>query len=132
MLTKAQLQGLLAEEIRVIRHLASRVPPGGLDYRPSPGQRSTIELLRYLSTAGTDLLRAMLSGVWDVTQVTGKAPHDLPASRFDAAMAAQEAEIERVFAGLTERDLVERKATLPTGETTNLGAAIVAVVLRVL
>lgn len=132
MLTKDQLLDAIALELRVCRHLAARVPPGTLDWRQSPAQRSTIELLRYLSTAGIDLARAMLSGVWDRAGVTEKVPASLGADQFDAAMERQEADIRAALAPLTDRDLLERRATLPTGATTNLGAALVTVVLRVL
>jgi hypothetical protein len=132
MLTKEQLVDAIALELRVIRHLASRVQPGTLDWRPSPTQRSTLELLRYLSTAGIDLTRAMLSGVWDPAAVTGRAPTSLHPEQFDEAMARQEAEIRAALAPLTEQDLAVRRATLPTGAVTNLGAALVNVVVRVL
>jgi hypothetical protein len=132
MYSKEQLVDALVLELRVMRHLAARVPPDALDWRPSPSQRSTIELLRYVSTAGLDLTRAMLSGVWDRAAVTGKAPAHLRADEFDAAMERQESDLRAVLAPLTEKDLAERRSTLPTGQTTNLGAALVNVVVRVL
>jgi hypothetical protein len=131
-LSKEQLLESIATELRVARHLATKVAPGTLGWRPSPSQRSTIELLRYLSTAGIDLTRAMLSGTWDVASVSGKAPVDLRLEDFDAAMARQEAEIRAALEPLAERDFLERRAVLPTGATTNLGAALVDVVLRAL
>jgi hypothetical protein len=131
-LSKAQLLDSISGEIRIVRHLARKVPPRALDWRPSPSQRSTIELLRYLSTAGIDLARALLSGTWDPAAVTGQAPTTLRFEDFDPAMARQEADLRAALGPLTERDLAERRATLPTGETTNLGAALVAVVLKAL
>jgi hypothetical protein len=47
-------------------------------------------------------------------------------------MERPEAEIRAALAPLTERDLAERRSMLPTGATTNLGAALVYVVMRVL
>jgi len=132
MLSKDQLLDSIALELRVARHLATKLPPGRLDWRPTPSQRSTIDLLRYLSTAGTDLTRAMLSGTWDTASMTGRAPTDLRFEDFDAAMAKQEADIRAALAPLSERDFLDRRATLPTGATTNLGAALVDVVLRAL
>src|SRR5687767_6325071 len=101
MFSKDQLLDAIVLELNVCRHLAARVLPGTLDWRPSPAQRSTIELLRYLSTAGIDLTRAMLSGVWDRAAVTGKASTALRAEEFDAAMARQEADIRAALAPLT-------------------------------
>jgi hypothetical protein len=132
MLSKAQLLEAIAGEVAIVRHLARKVPAGTLDWRPSPGQRSTIELLRYLSTAGVDLTRAMLSGTWDVASVTDRAPKDLPAEAFDAAMARQGAAITALLDPIPEEEFSTRLATLPTNTRTNLGAALVAVVLRAL
>ena len=111
---------------------AGRLPKGAPDWRPSASQRSTIELLRYLSTAGTDLTREMLSGSWDASRVTGKAPTSMRAEEFDAAMAREETAIRALLEPLSDADLARRPAVLPTGETTNLGAALVNVVVRAL
>ena len=49
-LTKSELVALLQKEVRLLLHLTSKIEPAALDYRPTPKQRSTIELLRYLTT----------------------------------------------------------------------------------
>ncbi len=51
-LTKSELIASLQNEVRILLHLAGKIDRATLDYRPSPKQRSTIELLRYLSVAG--------------------------------------------------------------------------------
>src|SRR5688500_8118955 len=48
-LTKSELIASLQNEVRILRHLAGKVDRARLDYRPTPKQRSTIELLKYLS-----------------------------------------------------------------------------------
>jgi hypothetical protein len=48
---------LLQREVRILQHLASKVDPAMLDYRPTPKQRSTIELLRYLTNMGPTLMK---------------------------------------------------------------------------
>ena len=47
-LTKEELIGSLQNEVRILLHLASKIDRNKLDYRPTPKQRSTIELLQYL------------------------------------------------------------------------------------
>jgi hypothetical protein len=131
-LTKAQLLDAISDELRVCRHLARKLPQGGLDWRPTPGQRSTLELLRYLSTAGTDLTREMASGTWDVARVTGRAPQDLRAEDFDAAMERQDRDIRALLAPYGDADLRTRPAMLPTGQPSTLGTALVLVVWRAL
>ncbi len=46
-LTAPELLGALQHEVRVLSHLVSKVDPAQVDYRPTPKQRSTIDLLRY-------------------------------------------------------------------------------------
>lgn len=48
-LTKSELIESLQHEVRILLHLAGKVDRAQLDYRPTPKQRSTIELLQYLT-----------------------------------------------------------------------------------
>ena len=48
-LTKSEMIALLQKEVRILQHLITKIDPKTLDYRPTPKQRSTIELLRYLT-----------------------------------------------------------------------------------
>lgn len=130
MMDKAQFLDSCAHEIRVIRHLATKVPPGALDWKPTPAQRSTLDLLRYLTTAAIVPTRAMISGNWDGANETEKAAESLAPEGFDAAMATQEALIREAVAPLSERDLAERDATLPWGAPSKLGAALVDTALK--
>lgn len=56
-LKTSELIALLQKEVRVLLHLTSKIDLATLDYRPTPKQRSTIELLRYLTTMGPGLVR---------------------------------------------------------------------------
>ena len=64
-LSKEELIGSLQNEVRILLHLASKVDQGKLDYRPSPKQRSTLELLQYLSIMGPLLVRGIKAGAVD-------------------------------------------------------------------
>ena len=55
-LTKSELIASLQNEVRILLHLASKIEPTTLDYRPTPKQRSTIELLKYLCVMGPGLV----------------------------------------------------------------------------
>lgn len=65
-LTKEELIKLLRQEVRVLLHLASKVEPAMLDYRPSAKQRSMLELLRYMAIMGPIHLRAATAGAFDL------------------------------------------------------------------
>ena len=65
-LTKEELIATLQNEVRILLHLASKIDPNKLDYRPTPKQRSTMELLQYLAVMGPNLIRSAKVGVFDV------------------------------------------------------------------
>ena len=64
-LTKQELLTALQNEVRILLHLIGKVEPRMLDYRPTPKQRSTIELLRYLACLGPLFLPALRTGQFD-------------------------------------------------------------------
>jgi hypothetical protein len=64
-LTKPELIGSLQNEVRILLHLASKVDRDKVDYRPTPKQRSTLELLRYLTIMGPALVQAAKAGKFD-------------------------------------------------------------------
>jgi hypothetical protein len=65
-LTTEELLASLQHEVRVLLHLASKVDPAHLDYRPTPGQRSTLELLQYLTIVGPIHARAVMARTFDM------------------------------------------------------------------
>ena len=77
-LTKSELIALLQNEVRVLLHLAGKAEPQMRDYRPTPKQRSTLELLQYLSIMGPELVKATKAGAfnveaWTVAEQAAKA-----------------------------------------------------------
>lgn len=65
-LTKDELVKSLQHEVRVLLHLASKVDPAKVDYRPTPKQRSLLELLQYITLVGPIHLRAVLASAFDM------------------------------------------------------------------
>ena len=61
-MTKPELLASLQNEVRILLHLSSKIDRAQLDYRPTPKQRSTIELLKYLSVMGPGLVQAAKTG----------------------------------------------------------------------
>lgn len=64
-LTKTELIGSLQNEVRILLHLAGKIDRAQIDYRPTPGQRSTLELLQYLSLMGPALIDGAIAGKFD-------------------------------------------------------------------
>jgi len=63
-LTKEELITALKQEVRILLHLAGKVDPARLDYRPTPKQRSTLELLQYLAVMGPVQIKMIGDGVF--------------------------------------------------------------------
>src|SRR4051812_3442249 len=77
-LTKSELIESLQNEVRILSHLAGKVAPEMRDYRPTPKQRSALELLQYLSIMGPELVKAGKSGgfnpqAWTAAETAAKA-----------------------------------------------------------
>ena len=88
-LTKEELIASLQNEVRILLHLISKVDRKQLDYRPTPKQRSTIELLRYLTLMGPALIPAIKTGTFDGAAF-GAAQATANAMNFDQVVAAIE------------------------------------------
>jgi hypothetical protein len=57
MITKQQYINSFVKELEIIKHLREKISVGMLDYRPTPKQRSTMELLQYLGhISGTAIM----------------------------------------------------------------------------
>ena len=64
-LTKEELISLLRNEVRILVHLAGKLDRSMLDYRPTPKQRSTLELLQYMAIMGPTQIAVIQGGVFD-------------------------------------------------------------------
>jgi hypothetical protein len=64
-LTKTELISSLQKEVRILTHLAGKVDATVADYRPTPKQRSTLDLLRYMSIMGPAMVQAAKAGGFD-------------------------------------------------------------------
>lgn len=116
MYTREHLAASIRQEVRIIRHLARKVPPGTLDWRPTPGQRSTRELLRYLSVATLMPAHFVREGTWEGSEKYEEEAEVLDVERdFDAAMLRQEEALLATIAGFTDAEMLERPSAMPWG-----------------
>lgn len=128
-LTRSELIGSLQHEVRVLLHLASKIDPEMLEYRPTPYQRSTMELLRYLTMMGPTLVQAARNGKFDPEAWTvaerGASTRDF--GQTVAAIAGHGEEYARLLGDLTEPSF--RAEIEMFGQKTTRGSFIVNVVL---
>ena len=128
-LTKPELIASLQDEVRILLHLASKIDRAKLDYRPTPKQRSTMELLQYLTVMGPGLIRAAKAGTFDAAAWT-VAEEAAKKRDFDqtlAAIAAHQGAYAELLADLSDADL--RAEIDMFGNKTSRGAFIVNLVL---
>jgi hypothetical protein len=128
-LTKSELIALLQNEVRILLHLASKIDGTMLDYRPTPKQRSTLELLRYLSIMGPELVKAAKAGTFD-RAVWTVAQQAADARDFDqtlAAIAAQSDAYATLLGEFSDDDL--RAEIEMFGRNTVCGPFLVNLVL---
>jgi hypothetical protein len=128
-LTKAELIALLQYEVRILAHLAGKIEPSMVDYRPTPKQRSALELLRYLSMMGPTLIEAAIAGRFDPAAwtVAEQAAATRDFEQTMAAIAAQERSYATLVDGISDADL--RVEIEMFGSTRSRGAFIIGIVL---
>jgi hypothetical protein len=126
MLTVEHYIKSFAKECVISVRLYGRLPPGGLDYRPTAGQRSTLELLRYLSYGPYNGVRRILAGDWTQGRPASEVTRDMPPSDFPGRMAWQAEEVARLVRSASPVDLLETDFIFPWGETLKKGEALVA------
>lgn len=128
-LTKAELIGSLQNEVRILLHLAGKVEPRMLDYRPTPKQRSTIELLKYLTLMGPILTKSAIAGEFDAAGWT-EADKANETRSFDdvvKVIAAQHDTFAQLLGGLSDEAF--RETVSMFGMSQSRGSFLVNVVL---
>ena len=128
-LTKAELIDSLQNEVRILLHLAGKIDRGKLDYRPTPKQRSTLELVQYLTIMGPALLQAAKAGLFDPAKWTA-AEHAAAGRDFDQTVAALGRVTDEYAALLADVSDADLRAEIDLfGGRTSRGAFIVNQVL---
>jgi hypothetical protein len=125
-MTKDDLLALMLRECDICIHLHGKIPADSMEFRFSPPQRSTAELLRYLSVVGLGATRAMVANSWDPYRALAKEAETLDPAEFPAAMERQKDGLRGLFAELTEKDLAEKQFELPWKQVQPLGLAVLA------
>ena len=129
-LTKEELIRALQNEVRILLHLASKIDRNKLDYRPTPKQRSTIELLQYLVVMGPMLVKAIKAGAFDPPAWTA-ATNEAKAMNFDQVLKAIEQQngvYADVLSGFSEQDFRSNIDLFGSGKSSK-GSVLVNMVL---
>ena len=128
-LTKAELVSSLKHEVQILVHLAGKAERPMHDYRPTAKQRSALELLRYMSFMGPEVLKSARQGGFDL-KAWSAAEAAAQARDFDQTMAviAKQGDVyEQMLADVTDAEF--RKEIQMFGTTRTLGSTIVDIIL---
>lgn len=130
-LTKPELVAALQKEVRILIHLAGKLDRAQCDYRPTPKQRSALELLRYLSVMGPALMATAKNGAFDAeawkAQINAAEMRNLDETL--AVIAAQPDAYARLLADMSDVDF-RAEMTGFDGSKISRGAFIVSLVLQ--
>ena len=133
-LTKDELTSALRNEVRLLLHLASKADPAKLDYRPTAKQRSTLELLQYLTLMCPIHLRAVMApasevdawrNAWQSGEAAAKA---MNLEEVKESIGKQPALFEELLGPCSDADL--RAEIEMFGHKSSRGSMIVALVLN--
>jgi hypothetical protein len=105
MLTKEQYLGILANEFRIIKHLAEKIVPEQLSHKPTEPQRDMQELLAYLTQifiAGVDGVVNNDGSAYKKYLGVGESP---TLENFASLMDKEWEQVEVMIKPLTEEDL---------------------------
>src|SRR5436309_1805823 len=133
-LTTTELVETLQQEVRILLHLAGKVEPSMLEHRPTPKQRSTLELLRYMAIMGPTQLTVIERGVFDrptLSAVWSPAEAEAAKMSFDQAVAAigrQSDEYARRLGAWTESDF--RKEVDMFGRKSSRGLLVIWLIVN--
>lgn len=132
---KQQLLNNIEKEMNICRRLYTKLPPDQMNFTPGEGVRTTLELLQYLSIAGT-----LMPGYWlkendtDFGTFYGAnvaASKTMAHEQFLTVMDEQLITIKNLFNQVSEDDLLHKEITYPwSGVKAPLGEAIIATSIK--
>src|ERR1700759_5498750 len=112
-LTKDEFVTSLKEEIRILLHLIGKVDPAKVDFRPTPKQRSILELLQYLAIQTPTQITVFKNGVFTrAAMMAAWGPVQEAAKNYSlqqcvAAIEKQGAEFDTIFSPWKDADFRE-------------------------
>lgn len=115
MITKNDILASIRHESDVCKHLFTKLPEGSMEYRPTPGQRSTLELLRYIAIIGIAGARGMIERNWSAFGPYKERIAGMTAEEFPAMMDLQMRELEEYLGAFSDEEFASKTMQLPTG-----------------
>jgi len=122
--TTADIISSIAKELRIITHLASRLQPQHLDYRFTPTQRSTQELLEYLAIIAETNVSQLINGRSDLGQRRQAEVKSIALAALPGVLKAQQQAVENLLAAFTEAEFAAKRIKNYQGNELPLAEAL--------
>lgn len=125
MLTKSEFLAALKRENQILTHLASKLSPKHLTFRFTKPQRSTLELLQYLTINAQAGIAYQLTGNWDHWDALEAKAKRITLASFPAALKRQHQAASRLLKPISEHVFATKivkpmggiKGTLPLAQS---------------
>lgn len=132
MLTKSEFLAALRRENTILIHLAGRLRAKHLGFRFTPPQRSTLELLQYLTISPQAGVSYYLNGSWEHWDALEARSKSVTLASFPAALAAQQHAIVQLLRLVSAQAFLTRKVPAMMGKgTQTLSVALATTTLTV-
>jgi hypothetical protein len=129
---KSLLIEATARDIRITRFLATKLPADKADWRPTPGQRSALELLQYLTSCGYVPALWLSTGNEELVKPLREERSKVTLATFDAAMARQGERLAKLIQDTPEADFDSKKVKLFWGDEVTLGEMFMEISVKFL
>ncbi len=126
---KETLHKNIVKDLKVVRRLITKINPDAAEYKPIENIRSILEVLQYLSSCSTNIIRFWYNE--DQSDPRGfltKLRKDDPIVTLENAITifdAQIALVDDLFANITEDEIQNKEVTYPWGGKGTLGEGII-------
>lgn len=120
MYTKENLMNALSNEFRIIKHLAEKIPADTERYKPTEKQRTTLELLQYLSMIFVSCAKYIKDADMGIFKEESEKSVNVTIANFAESMDAQEAEVKEIMNQFTDEDLETMFDMFKQGEKTKM------------
>lgn len=118
MFTKQQLSKSISNEIRIIKHLATKISAGQYHFKPTDSQRSMIELMQYMSFIGVAGTELILTGDMSIFGPYTEASTHVHEENFAEHMDKQDQAIQALLEKFTDEELAKEVDLFRMGNKT--------------
>jgi hypothetical protein len=130
MYRKADFIKSLKHEAKIIKHLVAGLSPAQLEYRPTPAQRSTLEVIQYLSYAPLATAEYLVSGSWDHYEALATAAKAVTPASVAKVIDKEVAGIVKRLAKVSDAQIMRKTVKSWTGKKMGMGEALIELVLK--